>query len=120
MSTPPAFDTAYFASITTPQLRALVAASANELKRRESAERTEAVQRIHAIAKELGVSVAELIAQPKKDAIKVPAQYRNPHDASQEWSGRGRQPAWVVAALDQGTPLASLRIHRGETAQHAH
>src|SRR5690348_4999753 len=30
---------------------------------------------------------------------KVAPKYRNPENPAQAWTGRGRQPAWVVAAL---------------------
>jgi DNA-binding protein H-NS len=38
------------------------------------------------------------------------AKYRNPDDATQTWSGRGRRPAWVNEALAQGRALTDLAI----------
>lgn len=44
----------------------------------------------------------------------VAPKYRNPDDASQTWSGRGKQPLWVVAALKRrGVTLNSLLIEGG-------
>lgn len=40
----------------------------------------------------------------------VKAKYRNPANAEQTWSGRGRQPAWVKEALAKGKKLDDLAI----------
>jgi DNA-binding protein H-NS len=32
----------------------------------------------------------------------VPVKYRNPHDASESWSGRGRMPLWLGAQIKAG------------------
>jgi DNA-binding protein H-NS len=37
-------------------------------------------------------------------------QYRNPQDASQEWTGRGRQPGWVKEFLASGKNLMSAKV----------
>jgi DNA-binding protein H-NS len=34
--------------------------------------------------------------------------YRNPHNAAETWSGKGKQPAWVERALAEGHTLESL------------
>ncbi len=36
------------------------------------------------------------------------SRYRNPWNASQTWSGRGRQPSWVLDALAVGLMLEDL------------
>lgn len=38
------------------------------------------------------------------------AKYRNPEDATQTWTGKGRQPAWFKAALEQGTDPSDMEI----------
>ena len=75
------------------------------------------------VAREYGVSVEDLTgaapspakskATPKskpKRRGKVAPKYRNPGDASQTWTGRGRQPAWVAEALAGGARLEDLAI----------
>ena len=37
-------------------------------------------------------------------------KYRNPDDHSQTWSGRGRKPNWLNAALASGTSIDDLEI----------
>ena len=40
----------------------------------------------------------------------VAPKYRNPKDPSQTWTGRGRQPKWLVAELGKGRKLESFLI----------
>lgn len=40
----------------------------------------------------------------------VAPKYRNPKDTSQTWTGRGRQPKWLVAELEKGRKLESFLI----------
>ncbi|WP_322894112.1 MULTISPECIES: H-NS histone family protein [unclassified Yoonia] len=63
-----------------------------------------------------GFSLAEITGQmagrkgkagPKSTA---PAKYRNPEDASQTWTGKGRQPQWFKSALADGTSPEAMEI----------
>lgn len=38
----------------------------------------------------------------KGKGAKVPMKYRNPKDATEAWSGRGRTPRWMQALLTKG------------------
>jgi DNA-binding protein H-NS len=46
---------------------------------------------------------------------KVLAKYRNPESPSETWSGRGKQPRWLVAALKAGHQADEFRIDDAET-----
>ena len=63
------------------------------------------------MARKMGYSLAELTgmsgAKPRKA---VAAKYANPADPSQTWTGRGRKPKWVEAALAEGKSLDDLAI----------
>lgn len=77
----------------------------------EKRKRTEAMKEIQAVAKKHGLSVDDIVgAKVKGKKSKSPAKYRNPDDASQEWSGRGRQPAWYKDAMAAGKTPESLEI----------
>lgn len=41
---------------------------------------------------------------------KSPAKYRNPADAKQTWTGKGRQPEWFKAEVAKGTDPSKLEI----------
>ena len=43
-------------------------------------------------------------------------KYQNPCDLSEIWSGRGKQPRWLIAQLVQGKSLDDLRISTGAFA----
>jgi DNA-binding protein H-NS len=48
--------------------------------------------------------------KPLSSRAKVLPKYRNPDNSDETWSGRGRQPKWVQAALAGGEGLADLAI----------
>lgn len=41
---------------------------------------------------------------------KVPPKYRNPANKTETWTGRGRQPKWVAAALKSGKKMEDLAV----------
>jgi DNA-binding protein H-NS len=45
---------------------------------------------------------------------KVLPKYGNPLAPSQKWSGRGKRPRWVIAALAAGQRLDDLRIEHAQ------
>jgi DNA-binding protein H-NS len=97
------------------ELRNLQSDIDKEIKNRQQQEVKKAREQIRAIAQDLGVSIEDLLAntsgKPDKNSGKVAAQrYRNPADDAQTWSGRGRQPKWVVEALAKGSKLEEFRI----------
>ena len=76
-----------------------------ERQRRETEEaRDLARERILAIAREAGLPPEQLL-----DGAATLPRYRNPLDAGQTWSCRGRQPKWVAEALAAGQTLDQLR-----------
>lgn len=86
-----------------------------EIKSRQQGDLAKARQQILSIAQEAGLSVDELLATGTKKSSKgkgqkVKAQYQNPADDAQTWSGRGRQPKWIAEAIAGGKTLADFRI----------
>ncbi|MDP5238081.1 H-NS histone family protein [Uliginosibacterium sp. 31-16] len=105
--------------------QAVVAIKA-EITKRASNSKEKALKELKAVAAKHGMSLDTLLGgKPGKAAAakaprakkvagkvkgKVAPKYRNPADASQVWTGRGRQPLWVGAALSAGQSLDSLLI----------
>ena len=90
---------------------------AKEQAARKKGKLKEARAAAEAAAKKLGFSLKELVSDaPKakssagKKRAPAKAKYRNPADATQTWSGRGRQPAWYKAAVEGGADPKSLEI----------
>ena len=73
-----------------------------------------ALKEMRAVADKLGVAFEDVIVLHKgkgrKPGTKAAAKYANPDDPSQTWSGRGRKPAWIKAALETGKSIDDLTI----------
>ena len=89
---------------------------------------TRAIEKILAIAKDAGLSAADISAAmgggKKKSAKakakvagavkkagprgKVAPKYKNPADSTQTWTGRGKSPVWVQALKNAGTLDSAL------------
>ncbi|MBD8655886.1 H-NS histone family protein [Oxalobacteraceae sp. CFBP 13730] len=94
------------------KLRALEAEVNDALKTHHYLSISKAREQILHIARNAGLSEKQVLA------IKAPAPakpgtaiigYTNPDDPAQQWSGRGRQPAWVKAWLAAGKSLADAK-----------
>jgi DNA-binding protein H-NS len=87
-----------------------------EMKKREHQEVQKAREQILAIAQSVGVPLKDLISTGGRGAAKtanpgsVAVRYRNPDNASQQWTGRGRQPKWVKEWVEGGNSLDKLRV----------
>lgn len=102
------------------QLKELLKKVPAEIKRRtdevSNAARDAAIEKLKAFAREQGYSLEELAGTKKtrkaSTAVRKPiaAKYANPLNKTETWTGRGRKPLWVQAALNQGQTLESLLI----------
>lgn len=89
-----------------------------QLKANEKSAKKDALAAVKKAAEQHGFSLDEIVgAAPKKRGPKpgatkpkVAAKYANPADKSQTWTGRGRQPNWVKAAMAKGKSLADMAI----------
>ncbi|WP_024513159.1 H-NS histone family protein [Bradyrhizobium sp. ARR65] len=52
--------------------------------------------------------------RPRRKYPKVLPKYFNPSAPTETWSGRGKQPRWLVAALQSGRKLEEFRIAETE------
>lgn len=98
-------------NLSLAELRKLQEDIKKQMKKREQDDLTKAREQILAIAQSVGVSVKDLVGvgiRVKTGAVAV--RYRNPSDASQQWTGRGRQPKWVKEWTDSGKSKELLKI----------
>lgn len=75
----------------------------------------DAYNQIIAIAENIGYSVEELLElgeQKRKKTTRkaVEPRYRNKNNAEETWTGRGKQPRWLVAELEKGAKLEDFLI----------
>ncbi|TVP71786.1 MAG: H-NS histone family protein [Rhodobacteraceae bacterium] len=77
----------------------------------EDRARKAALADVDAIARQHGFTIDQLLGKASVKIRKpVAPKYANPADTSQTWTGRGRKPGWVVAALEEGKSLDDLEI----------
>ena len=78
----------------------------------ETRRKKTALEALEATAKEQGFSLSELLdaasSTTKARGQAAAPKFANPHNPDETWSGRGRRPAWVTAALEGGASLESL------------
>lgn len=61
----------------------------------------------------IGGDLAQSLDSNEKVRRKYPRvfpKYRNPATPSETWSGRGKQPRWLVAAIKSGRKIDDFRI----------
>lgn len=98
-------------NLPVSDLRNLQEAIKQEIKKREHQTLAQAREQILAIAHSVGMPLGELFNNASRVKTgPVAVQYRNPDDASQQWTGRGRQPKWIKAWLDAGKSLDLVRV----------
>lgn len=74
-------------------------------------EKADVRQKMMALAEESGFSVGELFASGRGGkGGKVAIKYRNKDNPSETWTGRGRQPKWLAAALKKGSRLQDFAV----------
>jgi DNA-binding protein H-NS len=85
-----------------------------EIESRKKQEHADAVERIHSLMADHGLTLADLGRRKAKAksgvrARKVAPKYRNA-STGETWSGRGLQPRWLKAALAGGRKLQEFAL----------
>ena len=82
------------------------------IKGYEKIHRAECLSELKAVAKKHGFTLDDFTGgkSTKASGPKGVAKYANPEDANQTWTGRGRQPNWVKAAIAAGKSLEDMSI----------
>ena len=66
---------------------------------KQAAERTALRQKLSDMAKEHGLSLDEVFGKARKGKGSVAPKYRDTKNPENTWTGRGRMPRWMVAAM---------------------
>lgn len=97
-----------------PELKTILDQIPAEITRREKQEKSRIRQELEALAAKSGYTLDQLLGEStekvRKEGKPVAVKYRHPQDASQMWTGRGRQPKWVVEFLANGGTLEQLAV----------
>ena len=98
-----------FTNMSFAELHELKQKLDNEIASRQKEEKANAKKKILEIARLHGLNLEEMTGGQKARGP-VAAKYANPTDRSQTWTGRGRQPVWVVQLLASGKKLEDFTI----------
>ncbi len=98
-------------SLTLKDLKDLQTQVVKAIASFEDRKKKLALVELEEAARKLGFTLGELTGTSvvRKRAPAVP-KYANPADASDTWSGRGRKPRWMEAALKAGKAPEDLMI----------
>ena len=114
--------------LTVSELEELIKICNSQIESRKKTKKKELAKTFRELAKSEGLDVSEIVEDKpsvtrkrrgkkstakkagRKKRGKVAPKYRNPANSRETWTGRGRKPLWVVAALDSGKKLQDLAI----------
>lgn len=98
-------------TMTMIELRNLQDKIEQEIGSRERQDLSKAREQIMAIAQQAGIPLKQLILDGLHPRTgKVAVRYRNPDNAAEQWTGRGRQPLWVKNWVEAGKSIDLLRV----------
>ena len=81
------------------------------IKQKQKTERVALRKQMEELAQQSGFTFDEVASASKpRKTSKVAPKYANPDDKEQVWTGRGRRPKWVEAALADGKDLDDMLI----------
>jgi DNA-binding protein H-NS len=89
------------------------------LSEKITAEKLELERRLAQLnrAEQMGEAESAPADRPRRKYPKVQPKYRNPSQPTEKWSGRGKQPRWLVAALKSGRKLEDFIIDSSTNAE---
>ena len=94
--------------LSLEELQGLARDIETEVVARREADRERVLNQMRELAASLGMSLEDVLRQEKGKGVTVAVKYRNPENPVLTWSGRGKRPGWVNAALDSGKTLEDL------------
>ncbi|KPC54105.1 H-NS histone family protein [Amantichitinum ursilacus] len=103
--------------LSLPKLYQLQKDLEREIVSRKESDKVSLLNELQQLAAAKGFSLNEVLGldSGRKGKVKATtstskAQFRNPNDATQTWSGRGRKPQWAIDWLSTGKSLEDLRV----------
>lgn len=98
-------------SLSFKELQSLSKDVSKALAGFEKRKKKQALNEMKAVAERHGLTFSDVVGVSGKVAgAKGAPKYANPDKPSQTWTGKGRKPNWVIAALEAGKSLEDLAI----------
>lgn len=93
------------------ELVSLQSRVAEAIAEKQANEKQELKRKLADLAGQSGFDVSELFGgRGGRKGSKVAVKYRNPKNPDETWTGRGRKPNWLSAALSKGQKLESFLV----------
>lgn len=98
--------------LTYAQLLDLQVRVAKKVAQRRIEEKDKLKNQLAHLASMSGFTLEELLGQNSstRKGSKIAVKFRHPNDPSLTWTGRGRQPLWLVGELKKGKKLDNFAI----------
>ena len=99
--------------MSVKELVALQTEVAKAIVERKAEEQAAVRTKLAELAEKSGYGLDELFGKGrrgKSGKASVAPKYRNPADATETWSGRGRMPLWIKALTDKGAKKEKFLI----------
>lgn len=98
-------------TMSLKDLKSLQSQVVKKIEGYEERKKREALSALEEKAKALGYSLSDLVGtSPARKRKPAKPKYANPENKSDTWTGRGRKPRWVEAALKAGKTMDDLAI----------
>lgn len=98
-------------SLSLKELKDLHSQVAKAITSFEQRKKQEALAALEEKARSLGFALTDLLGTTAPKSRKaVKPKYANPENSADTWTGRGRKPRWVEAALKAGKKIEDLLI----------
>ena len=91
------------------------------LSARLTSEKRELEKRLAQLRRDFDAPQGEAgsLGSERRKYPRVFPKYQNPNEPSETWSGRGKQPRWLAAALKTGHKIEDFAINPGDPAGNA-
>lgn len=113
-------------NLSPKELQALIAGAHAQMQESHASQVRSVREKMDAVLKAAGLTLDQVYPTRRGKGTKVgkkssvAPKYRNPANAEQTWSGRGKRPLWLGAALKKrGTMLENFLIEGATPAQPA-
>lgn len=100
-------------NLSVAELKTLLTQIPKEIDRREKEEKYKLIKELEALASERGFNLNDLVVggeAVKSERAPVAVKYRHPSNVELCWTGRGRQPKWVVEFVQGGGTFEQLAV----------
>lgn len=97
-------------NMSVEQLEALTKDVQAKIKEKQAQGLKDAYLQFKEIAKANGTTIEEILKVGKRTQKESRVAYRDPANPQNVWAGRGRKPAWLETALNQGKSLEDFAV----------